>query len=249
MKKTLVMFTLIFSTLLLSCQNSQYSNEISSKIKIVTPDDITEHRDAIYLKGESKPFTGTLKMFIEKKGTSLEMEFKNGFRNGIVKHYENGILNEEVHYKNDKKNGLFKSFYKNGKVKLEVPYKNDKKWGTQTKYYETGEVESTIIYKDGAKFYTAKFYAKDGKLKKTIYFDVNKMIRRTEFSYYNNGKIKTELTYSTKEASYGIGVYSETKYYSEDGKLTNVLISKIPYRDTGGDLMGRKILMTDEIID
>jgi antitoxin component YwqK of YwqJK toxin-antitoxin module len=51
----------------------------------------------------------------------------DGIKNGMSKaYYENGKLEGEVPYTNDKKNGVMKIYYENGKLKSESTFVNDK---------------------------------------------------------------------------------------------------------------------------
>jgi antitoxin component YwqK of YwqJK toxin-antitoxin module len=58
-------------------------------------------------------------------------------------------LKTEFPYKDDKVNGIVKSYYKSGELQDETTFKNDKRNGVGKIYYESGELAYEVLYKDG----------------------------------------------------------------------------------------------------
>ena len=79
--------------------------------------------------------------------------FKGGKRHGITQIFDpvngDGTLVETRTYKDDKKDGLWESYYENGQLQDEGEYKDGKKDGLWEFYNETGLLHSRGNYKDG----------------------------------------------------------------------------------------------------
>ena len=91
--------------------------------------------------------SGIIKSYQNKK--LLQEVF---FENYAVKlqklYYENGKLETEIPFKNDKVNEEVKIYYENGKIKEITPVKDGKKEGIGREYSETGKIITEILYKD-----------------------------------------------------------------------------------------------------
>ena len=89
----------------------------------------------------------------------------------MVRDYESDfIINEEFVNRTNKrglKDGIWKSFYENGKVQLEGRYLNNKREGFFREYSIAGELLSTFKYKDGELVEDVEEF-RDIKVKKTI---------------------------------------------------------------------------------
>ena len=59
------------------------------------------------------------------------------------------MLKTEDTYKNDKKEGFYKTYYKNGNLCSEGAYKDNKEEGIYKKYYENGDLYLYGFYKNG----------------------------------------------------------------------------------------------------
>jgi antitoxin component YwqK of YwqJK toxin-antitoxin module len=92
--------------------------------KVVVDGDKIELRDGLfYFKGE--PFTGVA---VEKADNGqTETTYKDGKKHGLEFSHRNGQKSEERTWKNDKKDGLWTSWYDNGQKWFEKTYENGKK--------------------------------------------------------------------------------------------------------------------------
>ena len=72
-------------------------------------------------------------------------------------------METEINYKNDKVEGISKSYYESGQLDEEVNFKNEKREGIAKRYYESGGIEYIETYKDGQKI-NRKAYDKRRKL-------------------------------------------------------------------------------------
>lgn len=104
------------------------------------------------VKDSTWNYYGTDKALIVKE------TYINGKRNGISNKYfrakdKNGILikSEEIEYKNDLKEGIWRQNFESGKPKLETTYVKDTVDGFYTFYMESGKVYCKGLYKKGLK--------------------------------------------------------------------------------------------------
>ena len=66
-------------------------------------------------------------------------------RDGIIKTYENGKLNNELPFSNGKVVGIQKWYYESGEVQIKIPYKNDKLNGDIEIYHKNGELAFILL--------------------------------------------------------------------------------------------------------
>lgn len=104
------------------------------------------------VKDSTWNFYGTDKALIAKE------TYASGKKNGIsYKYYrakdKNGVLikSEELEYKNDLRDGIWKQYFEGGKPKLETTYVKDTVDGYYTFYLENGNMYCMGLYKKGLK--------------------------------------------------------------------------------------------------
>ena len=108
--------------------------------------------------------------------------------------YPSGQVQEMVHYKNGKHDGVFKSFFENGKTNQEGTYVNGIFQGEFKGYYNSGQLKEMLTYKDNEEF---------GAF--------------TE--YHENGKLKTEGSYNGADPDTNIALeHGELKKYDKNGE-------------------------------
>ena len=78
----------------------------------------------------------------------------------VKRYYENGNLDFETQYKNDKQEGIKKWYYENGNLMEETPYKNGKYEGVVKEWYENGNILSEIPFMNGKLHGSVKLYSK-----------------------------------------------------------------------------------------
>ena len=81
--------------------------------------------------------------------------FKNGKLSGIAISYDSitGHKLSEIHYDNDKKDGLFLGFYSGGEKKIKGYFKNDMPDSIGFEYYPDGKISKHYYYQQGEIFY------------------------------------------------------------------------------------------------
>ena len=96
---------------------------------------------------------------------ALEVEYKNGKRDGIARfYYLNGNVMAKGNYKDDKKDGLSEFYVENGKILRKINYKNGIYNGEYTEYFENGNPLLRGILQNGKSVGNFEFYSENGKL-------------------------------------------------------------------------------------
>lgn len=101
---------------------------------------------------------------------------------------------EEGDYKDNRKIGIWKTFYPSGTPKSEIEYKNNKPNGKYTTYYENGKVEEDGIWKNGANYGTFKRYHPNGVIAQEKNFNAAGKPEGKVVYTYPNGKKELEFT-------------------------------------------------------
>jgi antitoxin component YwqK of YwqJK toxin-antitoxin module len=113
---------------------------------------LIQRKGVFYTKDTNKPYSGPF-FSLDKNGRNKR---EGILEDGImitykdVEWYKNGQKEEEVTYKDGKKDGLWTTWYENGQKIQEVTFKNGKMISkTEWKYYENGQKEEEKTFKDG----------------------------------------------------------------------------------------------------
>ncbi|WP_372446177.1 toxin-antitoxin system YwqK family antitoxin, partial [Helicobacter bilis] len=77
---------------------------------------------------------------------------------------ENGKLERETPFKNDKAEGIAKEYYESGELRAETPFKNDKREGIEKWYYWNGNLMAEISYLNYYFHGDMTYYTEDKKL-------------------------------------------------------------------------------------
>ena len=81
--------------------------------------------------------------------TELVSKDSNPIRTPKYTYYENGQIESEAYYKDDKLDGKQTEWYENGQIELEGNYKNGERDGNFTAWDENGQIEFEATFKDG----------------------------------------------------------------------------------------------------
>ncbi len=142
---------------------------------------------------------GLCKKYYENNKIHIETKYVNNMKNGIsLKYDESGNLIEKSYYKDDILNGLC-IYYKNNNVEKEINYENGKREGVSILYKYDDEnkliYKNEIIYKEDL-IYNGTYceYYENNKVKSEITY-VNGMKEGVKKDYYEDGKIYLEVTY------------------------------------------------------
>ncbi len=99
-------------------------------------------------------------------------------------------IEKEGIYENNRKSGIWKTYYQNGKLKSEITYKDNKPDGYAKIYYENGKVSEEGYWK-GTKWVGEYFYYHENG-NKAYEWSFNESGKRTGVQkyYHENGKVR-----------------------------------------------------------
>lgn len=115
---------------------------------------------------------------------------------------------EEGDYKDDKKIGIWKSYWPNNNIKSEIEYKNNRPNGSFKTYYENGKLEEEGTWKNGVYTGSFKRYYSNGQIAQDKTFNAAGKTEGPVTYWYPNGK--KELEFTTKN---GIEEGNLIRYY------------------------------------
>ena len=95
------------------------------------------------------PFTGIGYSVYENGNLSLLYKYQDGICDGLKLWYENGQIRQEIKYKEDKVDGIYRRWYENGQLKEEENYKEGKKDGLSKQWDEKGSLVKEENWKNG----------------------------------------------------------------------------------------------------
>ena len=106
----------------------------------------------------------------------------------------NVLLETKGNYLDDKKDGIWETYYPNGKLKSKGIYREDNKDGLWIGYYENGELESEVNYKMGKKEGLMKIFQANGLLMARVNYKEGREDGVGEY-YDENGQIELKVNY------------------------------------------------------
>ncbi|MEI6274626.1 MAG: toxin-antitoxin system YwqK family antitoxin [Prolixibacteraceae bacterium] len=149
-----------------------------------------------FLINDDDPLNGTKKVYYPNGKIMKEYIVKNGKLDGSYKFYnESGILLTDQNFRNGMPDGYFKSYYENGQLQADLNLKEGLPQGVSKEYYENGTLkkESNL---------TGEPFELSGK----------------SISYFENGKVDTEITTSRGKLVYSISYDLEGRVTREDSE-------------------------------
>lgn len=122
-------------------------HNIKPQVKQTT---VLEHRnDIAYLPNENEPFTGVYIEHYSNGHNSIEINYKDGRKNGLSTGWdENGKKHVQINFIDDKQNGLATVWYENGQKMSEMNYIDGKQNGLTTVWHENGQKLGESSYVD-----------------------------------------------------------------------------------------------------
>ncbi|NVO01485.1 MAG: toxin-antitoxin system YwqK family antitoxin [Bacteroidetes bacterium] len=178
---------------------------------------------------DGKP-DGYWKTFYENGFIKSEGNRKDYQLDSLWKFYsDQGKLILEINYKNDKKNGIKRTYLE--KETLEEKYLNDSKEGLTNLFYENGKIKQTTNFVDGRENGLSKEYDQDGTVITLVEYkkgfvlyreninrkDKNNLKQNWWKTFYDKGNVKSEGFYRDGKKD---GYFKE---YDPDGNLTSIL--------------------------
>jgi antitoxin component YwqK of YwqJK toxin-antitoxin module len=132
-----------------------------------------------------------------------EIDYKNGVKEGVVKTYKNGVLQQVGQYCAGSKCGISTYYYPTGEVSKVVPYENGKEHGEGFEYDVDGRVITLLKYQEG-------FLRRADKINR---LDDRGNKRGPWISYHPNGKVAEEGFYMNDKKN---GIF---KTFNKQGDL------------------------------
>jgi len=147
---------------------------------------------------------------------TLNQTDANNLRQGYWKLYykeKPQQVKEEGRYKDNKKEGIWKTYFITGTIKSEVTYKNNKPDGYAKIYYPTGTLQEEGIWKGNKWVGKYHFYHKNGKPAYEWNYNESGKREGEQKYYYDNGQLMIEGNWNNGKED---GVIKE---YDEHGNL------------------------------
>jgi len=161
---------------------------------------------------------GEWKRFFNKSEIVLSVyNYKNGILEGKYTNFFNdGKIQNELTYKNGKKEGPAKYYHRNGELSMVANYKNDVLSGKRIGYLQNGELSLKENYADGKREGVFVRYFQSGILKDVVTYE-NDLPVGKYYRYFEDGSTKQEGQYSKKGIRTG-----EWTYYNRDGSVKHI---------------------------
>ncbi len=152
----------------------------------------------------------------------------------VRKYYENGVLEAEEKYKDDKLNGPAKYFDKNGRLMTECVYKDDKEEGLHKSFEENGRLRGEYNYSEGKLEGLTRLYDQNSRLRGEYSYSADKLKGQSKM-YYEDGKIREEFNYKDGEKLASAIVYCTNGKIKEERLFTDSVTAGTvkAYYDTG----------------
>jgi len=149
--------------------------------------------------------------------STREVPYEKGVKNGVEKIYaregEKVYVKTEIPWKDDRIEGVRRTYHPNGKPMVETTYVAGAANGSSRIYDDEGRVTREATLKDGKRHgRVTDFWPETGKPKRVIDYDMGK-VEGVARDYYADGQLKRELPFRDN-AMHGI-----EKQYEADGTL------------------------------
>lgn len=242
MKNTKILFVLLLSIALFSCNSKPKSNSGSA-----AQNSATEANDTFKVQTNYHPDGKTVKETIEI--IKIKKDGKDVWvRNGkTTTFYKDGNVQAESIYVMGKRDGIDKQYYEDGKrIYFLRPYKNSKKDGVVQKFYRSGNIMSETPYKQNMLGTGSQDYAdkkvedpKDAQLTMPELKVWAEDSRREKGTYIVYAKVvdKYDKTVSKVEFKDGMLLQADGRKYEHPGLKTLTEknnIAKITYYESTG---------------
>ena len=165
--------------------------------------------------------------------------------NGVEKNfYDGGALLSEVNIVAGKREGWRKIYFENGRVQQETFFANDKPQGIEKYFYPDGTLRLVARWKDGQLNGAVENYDENGVLELESTFE-NDLRQGPTILYYPDGKVKRESHFVQDELDGWFKDYDENgvcraKVLMKNGKNDSVIY----YYDENGNLLWVKTYQT-----
>ncbi|QHI35836.1 hypothetical protein IMCC3317_11840 [Kordia antarctica] len=105
----------------------------------------------------------------------------------VTWYHENGVIAQQVEFKDNKKNGAFLLNYENGNAKVRAYYVNDLEEGKLTEHFPSGDVGNEAFFINGKLDGTHSRYKYDGTLRERINYKNG--LEHGSYEFYTSGRL------------------------------------------------------------
>lgn len=222
------------------------NNSISATNDTSTPYIISDTTKNGYVKN----------IYYSNKKISSEGKMINNLRDSTWKYFsEDGVITEQINFKNDKKDGKYVKYYKDGKtINVKGYHSNDKRSGVFEVYFDNGNASAIYTYIDGLKNGKYIKYYEDGKTIKEKGYYSNDELSGIFEEYFDNGFVSARYNYKNgikdgKFESYDYVVsnkryYLVTSGYYKNDERDGMWNSYDYYYDLTTNTLGNKLILT-----
>ncbi|MDD4004991.1 MAG: hypothetical protein PHW69_07285 [Elusimicrobiaceae bacterium] len=135
--------------------------------------------------------------YFKDKVFEEEASFKNNKLDGMRKsYYPNGHISVAETYKDGLLDGIRKSYYENSRLNTEEMYEHDRLNGPRKRYYDNGQLWNEELYENGQLNGRRTDYYISGQVRLVENYKAGKLEGDRIF-YYENGKPMYEETYTS----------------------------------------------------
>lgn len=169
-------------------------------------------------------FTG-IKKFTSGEYIVMEVTFKNGVRDGLMKSfYKGGQVRQTYWYENGLKEDSVRWYYLEGQLFRTSPYKHDTIDGIQKQFYRTGKVKAKIGYSKGLRTQYIEEFTPEGRLVK----DYPGLVVNIRDEYSSKGlyHIGLELTDKSPKVKFYRGDFSDGRFDTTKYKIIKTVEGK-----------------------
>lgn len=165
---------------------------------------------------------GPVTWFYEDGTMEAQSTFVNDKLEGLVsEYYKNGQIKTKTHYSNGKKNGTNSNFHESGSQISEENWKNDLKDGAFIKYGTNGTKSIEEFYVENKRHGELKQYDQDGRLASVTTYGMD-VQNGPEITFDAQGDTSTFYMYKNKkivlERNFKAGKVSKQITYDNNGK-------------------------------
>jgi len=125
------------------------------------------------------------------EGDTINYIDKNNMKQGVWFFFNDNYTNkisQKGFYEDDKKNGLWETFFIDGKTKSQITFKNNRQYGSIKIYYPNGNIQEDGFWKINKWVNEYTYYYDNGQIKYHWFFDdAGKRTGQQDY-YYDNGQ-------------------------------------------------------------
>ena len=165
----------------------------------------------------------TSDQLVERQGITYEVNSQTPFTGISVEYYLDTIINNEfeervlktrITFKDGIREGLKESFHPNSQLEVRGNYKNGLVEDGLYEYFDKdGNPTDTKEYINGETFDIKFEYSDLGQPEEKTYYKNGREVSKTEFSYYENGQLRSQR--KVKDGTF----HGSSENYHENGQL------------------------------